>query len=234
MSRSDNRAALTDEVARFQAEVQSLALAVVRAVVQQELERKRHEMERKRPEQGRKQQELERKRQAAKRPAAGKRTRKQQAADRKQQATERKQQELDFKQQALEDKQQALDFPVVKRPRGRPRTVKPEVVAEPAVAAPDPGTTPPAPAPAAAPSEPPAAAAPTGPRKRVPWTRESIVNELANWMLSGTAIDATFVTRHGPPGLVAATRRVFGRFDAALNVAALHVSKLYPDGPPER
>ena len=68
----------------------------------------------------------------------------------------------------------------------------------------------------------------------MPWTRESIVNELANWMLSGTAIDATFVTRHGPPGLVAATRRVFGRFDAALNVAALHVSKLYPDGPPER
>jgi hypothetical protein len=53
-------------------------------------------------------------------------------------------------------------------------------------------------------------------------------------MLSGTAIDATFVTRHGPPGLVAATRRIFGRFDAALNVAALHVSKLYPDGPPAR
>jgi len=76
--------------------------------------------------------------------------------------------------------------------------------------------------------------APTGSRKRVPWTREAIVHELANWMLSGTAIDATFVARHGPPGLVAATRRIFGRFEAALNVAALHVSKLYPDGPPER
>jgi hypothetical protein len=51
-------------------------------------------------------------------------------------------------------------------------------------------------------------------------------------MSSGTVIDAPFVTRHGPPGLVAATRRVFGRFEAALNVAGLHVSKLYPDGPP--
>jgi len=86
-------------------------------------------------------------------------------------------------------------------------------------------------APAAAqPAEP---AATTG-RKRVTWTREAIINELATWMLSGTSIDATFVARHGPPGLVAATRRIFGRFDAALNVAGLHVSKLYPDGPPER
>jgi hypothetical protein len=70
-------------------------------------------------------------------------------------------------------------------------------------------------------------------RKRGPWTRDSIVSELATWMLSGTAIDAAFVTRYGPPGLVAAARRLFGRFDAALNVAALHISKLYPDGPPK-
>jgi hypothetical protein len=89
------------------------------------------------------------------------------------------------------------------------------------------------PAPAQPPAPAPGEPATTG-RKRVPWTREAIINELATWMLSGTAIDATFVSRHGPPGLVAATRRVFGRFEAALNVAALHVSKLYPDGPPER
>lgn len=76
--------------------------------------------------------------------------------------------------------------------------------------------------------------APTGRRKRVPWTRELIINELTTWMLSGTAIDAQFMTRHGPPGLVAAIRRVFGRFEAALNVAALNVSRLYPDGPPAR
>jgi hypothetical protein len=92
--------------------------------------------------------------------------------------------------------------------------------------------TPAAPAAAQSPEQP-AEPATTG-RKRVTWTREAIINELATWMLSGTSIDATFVARHGPPGLVAATRRIFGRFDAALNVAGLHVSKLYPDGPPER
>jgi hypothetical protein len=74
-----------------------------------------------------------------------------------------------------------------------------------------------------------AAPSPGGKRKRVRWTRETIVNELATWMSSGTAIDATFVTRHGPPGLVAAARRIFGRFDAALNVAALQFSKMQPE-----
>jgi len=101
--------------------------------------------------------------------------------------------------------------------------------------------TPPVTAASPAPAAPVAAQAPGQPaepattgRKRVTWTREAIINELATWMLSGTSIDATFVARHGPPGLVAATRRIFGRFDAALNVAGLHVSKLYPDGPPGR
>jgi hypothetical protein len=101
--------------------------------------------------------------------------------------------------------------------------------------------TPPATSASVTPAAPPAVPAPAQPaepattgRKRVTWTREAIINELATWMLSGTSIDATFVARHGPPGLVAATRRIFGRFDAALNVAGLHVSKLYPDGPPER
>ena len=71
-----------------------------------------------------------------------------------------------------------------------------------------------------------------GAGKRRRWTREDIIEELARWMVSGTVIDAQFVTRHGPPGLVAAARRIFGRFDAALNVASLHVTTLYPDGPP--
>jgi hypothetical protein len=71
-------------------------------------------------------------------------------------------------------------------------------------------------------------------RKRIRWTRESIITELASFLVSGTVIDASFIERYGPPGLVAATRRVFGRFDAALNVAGLHVAKLYPDGPPAR
>jgi hypothetical protein len=70
--------------------------------------------------------------------------------------------------------------------------------------------------------------------KRVRWTRESIIDELARWMVAGTAVDSSFVRRHGPPGLVPAALRIFGRFDAALNVAGLHVAKLYPDGPPAR
>jgi hypothetical protein len=70
--------------------------------------------------------------------------------------------------------------------------------------------------------------------KRVRWTREAIIEELARWMVTGTTTDSSFVKRHGPPGLVSAALRIFGRFDAALNVAGLHVAKLYPDGPPAR
>jgi hypothetical protein len=69
---------------------------------------------------------------------------------------------------------------------------------------------------------------------RARWTREAIVAELATWLLAGTAIDAAFMARHGTRGLVAAARRVFGRFEAALNVAALHNARLYPEGPPTR
>jgi hypothetical protein len=68
--------------------------------------------------------------------------------------------------------------------------------------------------------------------KRRRWTRDAIIDELARWMMTGTALDASFVKRNGPPGLVPAAIRVFGRFDAALNVAGLHVAKLYPAGPP--
>ena len=65
------------------------------------------------------------------------------------------------------------------------------------------------------------------------WTRESVVDELVRWLVSGTSVDAAFLTRHGPRGLVAAARRIFGRFDAALNVAALEIARLYPEGPPQ-
>lgn len=64
--------------------------------------------------------------------------------------------------------------------------------------------------------------------KRMQWTRDSIIDELARWMVTGTAIEASFLKRNGPPGLVPAAIRIFGRFDAALNVAGLHVAKLYP------
>jgi hypothetical protein len=160
MIRSEHRAALTEEVARFQADVRRLALAAAHAIVQQELERRR-----------------------VKRPARA---------------------------------------AMAAAPRQRSA----------AAAAPAAAPARPAQPPAAASEA--ASAAPPAPGKRGKWTRETIVNELATWMVSGTTIDAAFVTRHGPPGLVAAARRVFGRFEAALNVAGLRVSELYPDGPPQR
>ena len=167
MKRSDKRAALTEEVARFQAEVERLAFETVRAVIKQELDRKLAKLESARPRV-----------------------------------------ELPGRAETLT----ASEAPLA--PAGTPEPSSP-------------------PAPVAR-EQSPHAAAVTGTRKRIPWTRESIINELASWMSSGTVIDAPFVTRHGPPGLVAATRRVFGRFEAALNVAGLHVSKMYPDGPPAR
>jgi hypothetical protein len=157
MTGPDHRAALTDEVERFQAKVRQLALAAVREVLEQELERK-----------------------------------------------------------------------LAKR---RSTRSSPELVQRAEPAAPPPEAN--APEPAAEDAAPKPAAAPTK-GGRVPWTRETIVSELASHMTSGTEIDAAFLTRHGPPGLVAAARRVFGRFEAAMNVAALHFSNLYPDGPPAK
>jgi hypothetical protein len=141
--------------------------------------------------------------------------------------------------------------PATPRPRARRTQAAPRMPPAPSLAeAQDQPVTPerssPASAPSSAPSSAPgsaepqdpsaaaaqAGASPAGGRKRTAWTRDSIIQELASWIVSGTEIDATFVQRHGPPGLVAAARRIFGRFDAALNVAGLHVSKLYPDGPP--
>lgn len=185
MRRSDNRAALTDEVARFQADVQQLALAAVRAIVKQELDRKRAKL-------------------PAVRPGAG---------------------TLGRTNKPAVPAATTTREPPAAKTREPPATAEPH---EPPVAAATHGP------PVAARTREPSAASPAEGRKRVPWTREAIISELASWMLSGTAIDASFVTRHGPPGLVAATRRVFGRFEAALNVAGLHVSKLYPDGPPDK
>jgi len=112
--------------------------------------------------------------------------------------------------------------------------LEPAATPEPVVAA---ATSPAAPVVAVAPPQPPEqpqSPPPTTGRKRVAWTRESIVSELATWVSKGTVVDASFLTRHGPPGLVAATKRVFGRFEAAMNVVALHLSKMNPEGPPAR
>jgi hypothetical protein len=64
------------------------------------------------------------------------------------------------------------------------------------------------------------------------WTREAVIAELATWLLTGTVIEAAFLNRQGKPGLVAAARKHFGRFDAALNAANVHLARLHPEGPP--
>ena len=74
----------------------------------------------------------------------------------------------------------------------------------------------------------------TSGRTRVRWTRDAIITELASWMTNGSMVDASFMKRHGPPGLVAAALREFGRFDAALNVASLQVARLHPGEPTAR
>jgi len=51
-----------------------------------------------------------------------------------------------------------------------------------------------------------------------------VIEELSSWLLSSKNLDAAFLKRHGPRGLVAAAKRFWGRFDAALNAANLAVS----------
>lgn len=64
------------------------------------------------------------------------------------------------------------------------------------------------------------------------WTRERVLAELATWLRTGQAVEAAFVARYGQPGLVPAAKRLFGRFDAALNAANVHLARQFPDGPP--
>jgi hypothetical protein len=69
--------------------------------------------------------------------------------------------------------------------------------------------------------------------KRMRWTRDTVIAELCEWLISGI-VEPAFLRRHGKPGLVTAATRIFGRFDSALNVANLYLAKQYPDGPPAR
>jgi len=215
MKRSDTTTAMTDAVARFEATVRNLALDLVRAVIQQELDRARWQQPAlelvARPPKVKAKAKVKGK---SARPTPPKPTRRASRAATQPQdpstapPTGR---QLDLGLEGELGRSDAPPAPQLALPLVRP--------AEPAVAA--------------APPPSPPASAPQDSRKRKRWTRETIVAELATWMSSkGTVLDAAFLTRHGPPGLVAATRRVFGRFDAAMNVAALHVSKLQPDGPP--
>jgi hypothetical protein len=194
MRRSGSPTALHDEVARFQSEIQRLAFAAVRAVIEQELAQRRAKPEPARPRKDRPAQHAERQLELG--------------------FAQEPQLELPLAQHAAPEVAQRAGSPAETQREGE-QAGAPDAAVVPATPEPQRGL-------------------PGGGRGRARWTRDSIISELATWMLSGTAIDAQFMTRHGPRGLVAAIRRVFGRFEAALNVAALHNSKLYPEGPPVR
>ena len=198
MRPTETRTALSEAVARFQAEAERLAFAAVRAVIEQELARRSARAEPSRPRKG----------------AAKKRNQRQLTLALT--ATPKRQLELSFVQANAVGVAVRAGVPDESGHEPEPRSeLEAATDAKPATAQQPLGLL-------------------TGRRGRVSWTRDTIVTELAAWLLGGTVIDAAFMTRHGPKGLVAAARRVFGRFDAALNVAALHNAKLYPEGPPTR
>ncbi|HEX3763555.1 MAG TPA: hypothetical protein VHW23_32890 [Kofleriaceae bacterium] len=195
---------LDEQLVQFQAEIERLAFAAARSIIEQELAHRRAKAEPTRPRKGR-----------LAPPARP--TRRQLELGLGQ--VPKRQLDLPLAQQrAAAEAAQAAGPPDATARAAEPAGA-PDAAATPAT-----GTATPEPSPGAA----------AGGRGRTRWTRETITTELATWLLSGTAIDAQFMTRHGPKGLVAAIRRVFGRFEAALNVAALHNAKLYPEGPPTR
>lgn len=72
------------------------------------------------------------------------------------------------------------------------------------------------------------------PPGRGQWTRELVVDELARWLLGGNPLEAAFLVRHGNRALVTNAKKFFGRFEAALNAANLHLAKQYPEGIPSK
>ena len=60
------------------------------------------------------------------------------------------------------------------------------------------------------------------------WTQDAIVNELATWLVSGTSVDASFITRHGSRGLVAAAKKTFGRFGCVFHGSLAPIPDEHP------
>jgi hypothetical protein len=68
-----------------------------------------------------------------------------------------------------------------------------------------------------------------GLRPAAEWTRDAVIAELGRWLVSSKDLEASHVKRHGPKGLVDAAKRIFGRFDAALNAANLAIARQMHD-----
>jgi hypothetical protein len=73
-----------------------------------------------------------------------------------------------------------------------------------------------------------------GPPGRGQWTRDLVISELATWLLGGNQVEAAFLVRHGHRALVTNAKKFFGRFEAALNAANLHLAKQFPEGIPSK
>lgn len=218
MKRFDIRAAVDDEMVRFEAEVRELAFAIARAVIREELQGK--PLHPPQLELIPMQQPLAQPTTTAKPVRLSKRELARQAKLLAAQGAE-----------SRAGRRKRGDGAEADGDTGEANPPQLELhLASASAPAPSPAVTP---APPAA-SEAAAAAPPAAPEgnKRVHWTRESIINELATWVSSGTAIDAAFMARHGPRGLVAAARKIFGRFEAAMNLTALHLSKVQAENPP--
>jgi len=226
MTQPDARAEMAAAVERFQADVERLAVEIVRAVLGHELARAAaYAAPARRPES---QLELQHTRQAKRQPAAVRRSKP---------AAVRRPKPAAVRPPKLAAAPSMAEAAPPSPPEGLPPSPASEPAPSPAWPSDDSLARPPAPVPSPAVTpepSPPSAPGPTGRGKRSPWTRETIVDELANWVSKGTVVDASFLTRHGPPGLVAATKRIFGRFEAAMNVVALQQSKRDSDGPPAR
>ena len=56
----------------------------------------------------------------------------------------------------------------------------------------------------------------------------------ATWLLGGNPVEASYLIRHRQRALVTNAKKFFGRFEAALNAANLHLAREYPDGIPSK
>jgi len=207
-------AVLTDAVARFQADVERLAMAAVRSVLEQELARKRTEL-------AAEQRAEPKRRGRAPAPEAAPSRPPRSAKPRAAQVAPPQELQAAAEPPALQAPQLELRFTGAATLPGSASAPGTASTLEAAAVAPVLSST------TGSPVE-----TPAGERKPGTWTREEITAELARWLVSGTKVNAWFLKNYGPRGFLPATLRLFGPLEAALLAARLRVPELYPDGLP--
>jgi len=212
---------LTDSVARFQADVERLAIVAVHAAVAEELARRRAELAAA--------QRVDRQPWSAPEPKAASSRRPRSAKPRTAQvAAPQEQREIAAPEPSAPPVNQLELFTGPPAPSElAPATEVPPSVEAAATQPAAPAVTEAPVAPSSVPQVPPTVAGKPG-----TWTRDEITAELAKWLVSGTKVDAWFLKNYAPRGFLPATLRLFGPLEAALLAARLRVAKLYPHGPP--